>query len=51
MKKSITLLGSLFLLTALVACQANPTSYEFKLKDGGAIFDFHTELPAKTISE
>ena len=50
MKKSITLLGSLFLLTALVACQANPTSFEFKLKDGGDVFDFHTELQNKYIN-
>ncbi len=50
MKKSITLLGSLFLLSTLVACQANPTSFEFKLKDGGDVFDFHTELQNKYIN-
>ena len=50
MKKSITLLGSLFLLSTLVACNANPTSFEFKLKDGGEVFDFHTELQNKYIN-
>ena len=50
MKKSITLLGSLFLLSTLVACNANPTSFEFKLKDGGDVFDFHTELQNKYIN-
>lgn len=50
MKKTITLLGSLFLLSALVACNANPTSYEFKVKDVEGVFDFHTELQNKYIN-
>jgi len=50
MKKALTLLGSLFLLTALTACQATPTSFEFKLKDAGEAFDFHTELQNKYIN-
>lgn len=50
MKKTITLLGSLFLLSALVACNANPTSYEFKGKDVEGVFDFHTELQNKYIN-
>lgn len=50
MKKTITLLESLFLLSALVACNANPTSYEFKVKDVEGAFDFHTELQNKYIN-
>lgn len=50
MKKTITLLGSLFLLSALVACNANPTFYEFKVKDVEGAFDFHTELQNKYIN-
>ena len=48
MKKSISLSGSLFLLTALTACQ--PTSFDFKFEKQEFTFDFHTELQNKYIN-
>ena len=50
MKKSISLIGSLLMLASLVACDSKPTSFDFKIKDGGATFDFHTELQNKYIN-
>lgn len=50
MKKSISLFSSLFILTSLVACQSNLTSFTFNIDYKEFEFDFHTELQNKYIN-
>ena len=52
MKKSISLIASLLILTSLTACQATPTDFTFKINDPSVdgVVDFHTELQNRYIN-
>ena len=50
MKKIITIISSLILLSSLIACQSNPTSFNFKINYDEFSLDFHTELQNKYIN-
>ncbi len=50
MKKIITVISSLILLSSLIACQSNPTSFNFKINYDEFSLDFHTKLQNKYIN-